>query len=111
MIEENQQQQTPHQPGAAPVGSYRWIVEWSCLLSTVFLTGSTLSCLFQWFSYRHPWDMATTIFSLVLAGLVYFTSFYRNKIASLQLRLFIATASLAAWAVFLPIILKMAGFK
>lgn len=55
--------------------------------------------------------MATTIFSLVLAGLVYFTSFYRNKIASLQLRLFIATASLAAWAVFLPIILKMAGFK
>ncbi len=55
--------------------------------------------------------MAATIFSLVLTGLVYFTSFYRNKIASLQLRLFIATASLAAWAIFLPVILKMAGYR
>lgn len=100
-----------HQPGAAPVLSYRWLVEWGCLLSTVFLAGSTLNCLFQWFSYGKTWDLAATILSLVLALGVYISSFYRSKVASLQMRLLIASGAMAAWAVFLPIVMKSAGFN
>jgi len=99
------------QPGAAKLFSFRWVVEWGCLLSLVFLTGSTLNCLFQWFSYGKTWDLASAIFSLVLAAIVYFTSFYQSKVASLQVRLTIAFGALAAWAVFLPIIMKATGFN
>jgi glucan phosphoethanolaminetransferase (alkaline phosphatase superfamily) len=89
------------QPGAAKLFSFRWVVEWGCLLSLVFLTGSTLNCLFQWFSYGKTWDLTSAIFSLVLAAIVYFTSFYQT----------IAFGALAAWAVFLPIIMKATGFN
>ncbi len=99
------------QPTAAKLFSYRWIVEWGCLLSLVFLAGSTLNCLFQWFTYGQTWDLSAAIFSLVLAVIVYFTSFYQSKVASLQVRLTIAVGSLAAWAVFLPMIMKAAGFN
>lgn len=96
---------------AARLFSLRWTVEWGCLLSTVFLAGSTLNCLFQWLSHGRAWDLAGAIFSLVLTAVVYVTSFYRVKIASLQFRLMIAAGSLAIWAVFLPFVMRIAGLE
>lgn len=99
------------QPLAAKLFSYRWIVEWCCLLSLVFLVGSVLNCLFQWFAYGQTWDLSAAIYSLVLGVVVYFTSIYQGKVTSLQIRLTIALGALAVWAVFLPMIMKAAGFN
>ncbi len=102
---------TTRQPTAAAFLSYRWLVEWSCLLALVFLAGSSVNCLFCWFSYSHSWDLWATLFSIVLAGLVYFACFYSTRTASLEARLAVAMGSLAGWAVFLPMLMKAAGFK
>jgi len=90
---------------------FNWLVQWACLLVTVFLMSSGLNCLFQWLAYGHAWDLSGSILSFVLAALVYFGAFNNKKIASYKRRLVITVTAMASWAIFLPIIMKITGFK
>lgn len=97
--------------GSAKFFDYKWLVQWSCLLSTVFLASSALNCLFSWLAYGYTWDLMGLFFSALLAGFVYFSAFKHNRVASLNGRIMIALGSVFVWAIFFPVILKIAGYK
>lgn len=90
---------------------YRWAVNWVVLLSTVFLFASSLNCLFLWLSYGRNYDAAGLLFSLILAVMVYHMALNPNRMASLQRRLLFAVTSMMAWAVLMPVIMRLAGFN
>jgi uncharacterized membrane protein len=69
---------------------FRWLVNWTVLLSTVFLFAAALNCLFAWLAYGFRHDAAGFVFSLVLALLVYFGVFNSGRTASLQGRLLLS---------------------
>lgn len=91
--------------------NYRWMVNWVVLLSTVFLFGSALNCLFAWLSYGFAYDLAALVFSLILAVIVYSIALNPNRLASMPKRLLLSVTAMMIWAVFLPIVLRIAGFK
>jgi hypothetical protein len=93
------------------VGSARWALQWSYLLIVVFLAGSAINCLFRWLAYGYSWDGAGTLLSASLSLVVYFFSLTTGRIGSLEKRTVLAFASIATWAVALPIIFRLLGFK
>ncbi len=91
--------------------STRWVLQWCYLLIVVFLAGSALNCLFRWLAYGYSWDGAGTLLSAALSIVVYYFSLNTGRIGSLEKRTVLAFASLAAWAVALPLIFRLLGFK
>ncbi|MBU1108288.1 MAG: hypothetical protein KKB51_16565 [Candidatus Riflebacteria bacterium] len=87
------------------------LVSWVVMLSSVFLFGSSLNCVFIWLAYGRGYDAAALALSLVLALIVYFFALDSKRTASYSRRLLIATSALMAWAVLLPIVMKLTGFK
>lgn len=87
------------------------LVSWVVMLSSVFLFGSSLNCLFIWLAYGRNYDAAALVLSLVLALVVYFFALDSKRTASYDRRLLIATSALMTWAVLLPAVMKFAGFK
>ncbi|MDN5278693.1 MAG: hypothetical protein PWR01_2658 [Clostridiales bacterium] len=108
---ENYQSEKTSQPTAAKLFSFKWFVQWACLLATVFLAGATINCLFSWLSYGNTWDLMGTFFSLILTVIVYFAAFNTGKIASIRLRFAIAAISVVGWAILFPAVMRLAGFK
>jgi hypothetical protein len=92
------------------IGSSMWFLQWGCLLSTVFLAGSSLNFLFQWLAYGYSWDAGGLIFSLILAILVYVFALTPGRIASLSKRGLVAVFSIVIWAVCLPMVMKVLGY-
>lgn len=89
----------------------QWLAGWVILLGNVFLFASSLNCLFRWLSYGFAWDAAALVFSLTLALLVYFFAMERARIASLNGRLLFSVTALLVWAVFLPLVMRLAGLQ
>lgn len=89
----------------------RWMIGWLVMLCDVVLFSSALNCLFRWLSYGRAFDLAAFVLSLVLALAVYFTAMNPQKIASLSNRALIAVAAVAAWAVLMPLLMRLSGFS
>lgn len=89
----------------------RWMIQWCCLLSDVFLFSASLTCLFRWLSYGQPWNMGGFILSLSLAGIVYYLSYSGHKLASLNQRASIGLFAVSGWAILLPILMHALGYK
>ncbi|MBF0409770.1 MAG: hypothetical protein HQM10_20685 [Candidatus Riflebacteria bacterium] len=84
---------------------------WISTLSLVFLTGATLNTFMMWCSYGKSWDLAGTIFSGILAFLAYhFTISAQVKVSRSDQWKF-AVFLPAVWALVLPIILNLMGYK
>lgn len=88
-----------------------WLADWASMLSVVLLSGSSLSCAFNWLAYGYAWDAVAFCFSLVLALVVYFAAFNAKRQPSISRRISISLASIVIWAAFLPIILQIAGYQ
>ncbi len=103
-------------PAAAPVaaadaGLLRWLSGWAILLSDVLLFSSAVNCLFRWLSYGYNHDGAAFILSLALGLAVYFTSINSQRFASPNKRLLFAVGAVLVWAVFMPLVMRLAGFN
>jgi hypothetical protein len=110
-LKENDREPVKVKPQYAAIFSYKWWVEWFCLLSCVFLFSGFLNFLFQWLSYGRKWDLAGFIFNLILSLLVYVTSMSKKKIASYQARFFVALIAMAVWFALMPVLMKFFGFE
>ncbi|GAB1353045.1 hypothetical protein MASR1M12_17780 [Erysipelotrichia bacterium] len=89
----------------------RWLTGWLVMLCDVVLFSSALNCLFRWLSYGHVFDLAALVLSLILALVVYFTAMNSQRIASLSKRALIAVGAVVAWAVLMPVVMRLAGFS
>jgi len=89
----------------------RWLTGWLVMLCDVVLFSSALNCLFRWLSYGHVFDLAALVLSLILALVVYFTAMNSQRIASLSNRALIAVGAVVAWAVLMPVVMRLAGFS
>jgi len=87
------------------------LVSWIVMLSSVFLFASSLNCLFIWLAYGRGYDAAALALSLVLALIVYFFALDSKRTASYRHRIMIAISALMTWAVLLPLVMRLAGFK
>lgn len=87
----------------------KWVLSWVTLLSDVFLFAASLNCLFRWMAYGHVYDGAALALSLALALVVYFLALNSQRVASLNSRTMIAVTGLLAWAVLLPVVMRLAG--
>ncbi|HNS08903.1 MAG TPA: hypothetical protein PKN29_04335 [Candidatus Ozemobacteraceae bacterium] len=89
----------------------RWLTGWLVMLCDVILFASALNCLFRWLSYGYNFDLAALVLSLLLALAVYFTAMNPQRIASLSARALVAVGAVVAWAVLMPVVMRLAGFS
>lgn len=87
------------------------LVSWVVMLSSVMLFASSLNCLFLWLAYGRNYDAAALGLSLALALLVYFFALDAKRVASYNRRLLIATGAVLFWAVFMPVLMRLAGYQ
>jgi len=97
----------PREKGYGP----RWLTGWLVMLCDVVLFSSALNCLFRWLSYGSAFDLAALVLSLILALAVYFTAMNSQRVASLSNRAMIAIGAVIAWAVLMPVVMRLAGFS
>ncbi len=97
-------------PREKPYGQ-RWLTGWLVMLCDVVLFASALNCLFRWLSYGRGFDLAALVLSLLLALAVYFTAMNPQRIASLSTRALVAVGAVVAWAVLMPVVMRLAGFN
>lgn len=88
----------------------RWLTGWLVMLCDVMLFSSALNCLFKWLSYGYAFDLAALILSLILALVVYFTAMNPQRVASMNNRVMIAISAVVAWAILMPVVMRLAGF-
>lgn len=101
----------PNCDNASRKSANHGVVSWTVMLSSVFLFASSLNCLFIWLAYGRGYDAAALILSLTLALIVYFFALDAKKIASYNRRLFIATSAIILWAILLPLVMQMCGYR
>lgn len=87
------------------------VLDWLSTLSTVFLSGATLTCLMRWFPQGSPWDLGGAIFSGILTFTSYKLTLSEGAIPSLSMRGNIAVGLPVLWAVLFPVVLWGLGFK
>lgn len=91
--------------------SYRWLVNWIVMLSSVFLFSSSLNCLFLWLAYGKGHDLICFFLSLLPAITIYFLTLDARRIPSLNKRLALAIALLLLWAILISATLKLTDFN
>ena len=96
----------------APAGEWgRWLSGWVIMLCDVLLFSSAVNCLFLWLAYGRGFDGAAFLFSLLLALAVYYFAICSSRSPSVQKRLLIAVGSAVFWAVFMPVIMRLADYR
>lgn len=91
--------------------SFKWCLDWGCLLATVFLAGAAINCLFAWCSYGKTCDLAGTAFSVLLAFVSYFNSYGKHRNPSYRLRISVSMVALLGWLFFFPLVMSLAGYR
>lgn len=89
----------------------KWVMQWQCLLTDVFLVAASLTCMFRWFSYGGAWNIGGFILSLAAAGVVHFFALGVVRIPSINKRSTIAFFALTIWIILLPVLMKMLGYS
>jgi hypothetical protein len=114
MNENNSEQVCENLPVAHVKADYtwgRWLSDWAVMLCDVFLFASAVNCLFLWLSYGRTFDGAAFAFSLLLALTVYYLTIYSSRFPSIQKRLLTAVGAVVVWAVLMPVIMHLLGYR
>lgn len=89
----------------------KWLLFWAIALTDVFLFSSAINCLFQWLAYGRTYDLTGLILSLTGAFILYFFAVNSKREANLNKRFALSLCVFGAWALLMPLTMKLFGYN